>query len=316
MAAPLPPLTRSTLRGVWCALIVPWTETDELDPRRWAEEIRSYAGTGVHGVYTGGTTGEFHAQDDGLFAELARIGCAEAHGIGLPIQLGVTALSTRTVRKRIEIALAAKADAVQVALPFWLELKDDEVKRFVREVAAAAAPTPLVLYLTNRSKRKIAPELMAEIAAEVPTFVGTKDTGLTVPALRAMLRAVPDLAVFGGEDFFEKVPFGGGGGYCSVTGFNARKVVEFYTLCAGGKLDRAAPLARAFHRYLHEAVIPMISVDGLPDQAVDRIQRVAGGGTCGLRCQSPYRSGTAAHVTRLSDWCRRHTPEILPTHLA
>ena len=42
---------------------------------------------------------------------------------------------------------------------------------------------------------------IAEVAAENPTFIGTKDTGLDVPGLKAVLQAVPDLAVFGGEDF-------------------------------------------------------------------------------------------------------------------
>jgi dihydrodipicolinate synthase/N-acetylneuraminate lyase len=307
-------LDRRTLHGVWCALIVPWTDEDELDPRRWAQEIRSYAGTGVHGVYTGGTTGEFYAQDDDTFERITRIACEEAHGSGLPIQIGVSALSTRTVRRRVRVARQAGADAVQLALPFWLELKDDEVMQFVREVAAEAGATPIVLYLTMRSKRKIAPELLAEIAAAQPTVIGSKDTTLDVPSLRAVLQAVPDLAVFGGEDFFEKIPAGGRGGYCSITGFNAPKVVELYQHCFAGRFEEARPLAQAMGRYLREVLIPMVK-EGLWDSAVDRIQRVAGGGGVGLRCQSPYRSGTPEHVQRLIEWCRAHTPQLLPLHL-
>lgn len=311
------PLTRSTLQGVWCALIIPWTDQDELDPRRWAEEVRSYGGKGVNGVYTGGTTGEFYAQDDATFAELTRIACAEAHAVGLPIQIGVSALSTRTVRQRIRVARQCGADALQIALPFWLELKDDEVKRFVREVAAEAGATPFILYLTMRSKRKMTPAFLAEVAAENPTFIGTKDTGLDVPGLKAVLQAVPDLAVFGGEDFYEKVPAGGRGGYCSITGFNVAKVVELYRLCAAGKLDEAKPLAQAMHRYLYEALVnPLVKEAGLWDSAVDRIQRVAGGGNVGVRCQSPYRSGTDAHVQQVISWVRQNTPELLPAHLA
>jgi dihydrodipicolinate synthase/N-acetylneuraminate lyase len=309
-------LNRRTLQGVWCALIVPWTDDDELDPQRWAQEIRSYAGTGVHGVYTGGTTGEFYAQDDDTFERITRIAGEEAHSSGLPIQIGVSALSTRTVRRRIRVAQRAGADAVQVALPFWLELKDDEVKQFVRECAAEAGATPIVLYLTLRSKRRIAPDLLGEIAAEHPTVIGTKDTALDVWGLRQVLQAVPDLAVFGGEDFLEKIPAGGRGGYCSITGFNAAKVVELHQQCAAGRLEAARVLAQAMSRYLHELLIPMVKEEGLWDSAVDRIQRVAGGGVVGLRCQSPYRSGTPSHVQRLIDWCRTHAPDLLPPHLA
>ncbi|MDI1334890.1 MAG: dihydrodipicolinate synthase family protein [Lacunisphaera sp.] len=312
MAQNIKPLSRKNLHGVWSALIVPWTDRDELDARRFKAEVRSYAGTGVHGVYTGGTTGEFYAQDDQTYERITRVACEQAHDVGLPIQIGATGLSTRTARQRIRIALKAGADAIQIALPFWLELKDDEVKRFVREIADEAGKTPLVLYLTSRSKRKIEPRLLGEIADEVPTFIGTKDTGSEPKRVKAMLRHAPDIAIFGGEDFYLRIPAGGRGGYCSITGFNARKVVELYELCVAGKRREAKPLAESINRLLHEALIPMVKDEGLWDSAVDRIQRVAGGGDVGVRCQLPYRSGTMQHVERLLAWCRKNTPELLP----
>lgn len=309
------PLTRQSLRGVWSALIVPWTKTDRLDERRWRREVRAYAGTGVHGVYTGGTTGEFYAQDDATFERVTAVACEEAHAAGLPVQIGASALSTRTVIGRMKTAKRYKPDAFQIALPFWLELKDEEVRRFVHEIADAAGSTPIVLYVTGRSKRKIDAKLMGRLAREVPQFIGTKDTGLDVPGLKAILKAAPDLAIFGGEDFYTRLPAGGKGGYCSVTGFNAPKIVELYNLCAAGRLEEAKPLADAVHNFLYGALVPMVKKPGLWDSAIDRIQRVAGGGDVGLRCQSPYRSGTEADVKRVIAWCRKHTPELLPAHL-
>lgn len=316
MKTRIKPLTRKTLSGVWHALLIPWSDRNEVDGRRFAKDIRSFGNTGVSGVYTGGTTGEFYAQDDATFARVTELACEHAHAVGLPIQIGATALSTRTTRLRIRTALKAKADAVQLALPFWLELKDDEVKRYVRETAEEAGRMPIILYLTGRSKRKIGPELLGEIAAEVPTLIGTKDTGSDLKAINAMLKQAPDLAIFGGEDFYERVPAGGRGGYCSITGFNAPKVVELYRLCAAGRLQEAKPLATAMHRFLYEALVPLVKTEGLWDSAIDRIQRAAGGGDVGLLCQSPYRSGTMENVKRVIAWCRRNTPELLPPHLA
>lgn len=315
--ARIPPLTRETLRGVWAALIVPWTDRDRVDVRRLVREVRDYAGTGVHGVYTGGTTGEFYAQDDATYDTITHTVVEQAHAIGLPVQIGATALSTPTTIARIRVAKRAGADAVQLALPFWLELKDDEVERYVDEIVAAAGRTPIVLYVTGRSKRKIGPDLLGRLAKRHPTLLGTKDTGATVDEVRAMLAKAPDLAIFGGEDFYERLPVGGCGGYCSITGFNARKVVELYTLCAEGRLVEAKPLAAAIRRYLHEALIePLVQKAGLWDSAIDRIQRVAGGGVVGLRCQSPYRSGSEKHVRQVIAWVRRNAPELLPPHLA
>lgn len=305
------PLTRQTLRGVWCALILPWTADDQLDAPRFRKEIQAYGGKGVHGIYTGGTTGEFYAQDDRTFEEITRITCEEGHALGLPVQIGCTTLSTRTARQRIAIAKKAGADGIQIALPFWLELKDDEVTRFMREIAAEAAPLPIILYLTGRSKRKLTPEMEAQLAAELPSFIGTKDTTCDLPTLKTKLALTPDLAIFGGDnDFLDKVPLGGKGGYCSVTGLNTRRVVEYYEHCAAGRLQEARPIYEEIQG-LMKIYMRWAKDDGLMDSAIDRLQRVAGGVDVGLRCQSPYRSGTEAHLHELLDWCGKNAPRFL-----
>src|SRR5581483_2719239 len=157
-------LSRQTLRGVWAALLTPWNDDDSLDESRLAKEVRSYGGTRVNGVYTGGTTGEFYAQDDATFERITKITCDAAHAVSLPIQIGCTALSTRTARLRIRTAVHAGADGIQIALPFWLELKDDEVLSFLRDIAVEAGPVPLVLYETMRAKRKLPPEMLGRAA--------------------------------------------------------------------------------------------------------------------------------------------------------
>ena len=303
-------LSRQNLDGVWAALIVPWTE-DRLDEARFAAECRSYGETGVAGIYTGGTTGEFYAQDDDTFARITRIACESGHAVSLPVQIGCTALSTRTARLRIRVALQSGADAIQIAYPFWLELKFDEVLSFFRGIAEEAGATPLVLYHTSRCKRKLQPDEVGKLAREVPTFIGMKDTGCDVPTLKAMLAEVPELAIFGGEDFFERVPAGGRGGYCSISGLNARFIARYYELCRAGNLDGAKPYAEAVRRVLDEVLLPMVRDEGLWDSAVDRVMRVAGGGDVGLACQGPYRSATPAHVERLRDWCLSNAPELL-----
>jgi hypothetical protein len=38
-------------------------------------------------------------------------------------------------------------------------------------------------------------------------------------------------------------------------------------------------IADAMHRFVYEALVPLVKSDGLWDSAIDRIQRVAGGAT-------------------------------------
>lgn len=44
MPAKIRPLTRKNLHGVWSELIIPWTDRDELDCRRFITAVRAYAG--------------------------------------------------------------------------------------------------------------------------------------------------------------------------------------------------------------------------------------------------------------------------------
>lgn len=304
-------LSRKTLSGVWPALIVAWTDDDRVDEKRFEKECLSYANTGVQGIYTGGTTGEFYAQDDASFEVITRITCDAGRSAGLYVQIGCTAESTRTARQRVRTALKHGADGIQIALPYWLELTPVEAIDFMKDIAKEAGDTPLILYHTGRAKMKLKPEAIGQLAAEVPTFIGMKDTGCDLPTLKAMVELAPDIAIFGGEDFYERLPLGGRGGYCSITGLNTRYVVEYYNLCAAGKLDQAKRYHEVIHRLLEEALLPLNRKEGLWDSAIDRVQRQVGGGDVGLRCQPPYRSANQTQVEKVRQWCQANAPELL-----
>ena len=307
-----PKLTRSNLQGVWPALITPWTDDDRIDEARLSAEIADVAAAGVHGTYTGGTTGEFYAQDDATFDHLTELACREAHRAGLPIQIGCTALSTRAVQRRVRIAFACKADAIQLALPFWLPLNDQEVIRFFGDVAQAAQGTPLVLYQTTRAKRRIDPPFLGELCRTIPTLIGMKDTGSDHETLQRIFADAPDLAVFGTDiDLLERMRLGARGTYSSVAGLNATLMLAIHRHCADGQFDLAKPLQDAVRRLMHEVLHPIGHEAGLMDSALDRVQRIVGGGNVGLRCQLPYRSATQAHIERVREWCRREAPILL-----
>lgn len=311
-ANPPATLSRNTLRGIWPALITPCDDDGELDERRFVGEIQAYADTGVSGVYTGGTTGEFYAQDDATFERMTRIACNHGHALGLPVQIGCTGLSTRTVRKRVRVALAAGADGIQIALPFWLELKDDEVLRFVAAVAQEAGDAPLIIYHTPRAKRMLAPQLIAQLATSTPTFIGMKYPSVDVSTLQTILRLVPDLSIFVGEDsLLPMLKEGATGCYSSVAGLNAPLLVELYWSATAGRYQPAEAIHQAVHQLVTQVLWPMVHDEGLWDSAVDRVMRVAGGVDVGLDCQQPYRSASPQHVERLLAWCRSNAPILL-----
>jgi dihydrodipicolinate synthase/N-acetylneuraminate lyase len=310
-------ITQETLRGVWPALITPWTLDDRVDDRLLADEIRHMADAGVHGTYTGGTAGEFYAQDDELFRHLTAIACREAHRCNLPIQIGCTALSNRSVRRRIEVAIDHGADAIQLALPFWLPLCDEEVMDFFCDVANAAGSTPLVFYQTPRAKRRVDPPLLGQVAKTVPTLIGMKDTGADWETLAGVIADAPGLAVFGTDiDLLERMQLGACGTYSSVAGLNAQLMLAIYHYASQKRYELAEPLQDAVRRLMQEVLHPMGQEFSLMDSALDRVQRVVGGGEVGLRCQPPYRCATEEDVERVREWCEREEPVLLQRNFA
>jgi dihydrodipicolinate synthase/N-acetylneuraminate lyase len=306
-------LTNENLRGVWPALITPWTADERIDEGLLVGEIQSLAQAGVHGTYTGGTTGEFYAQDDGIFAQLTKTTCREAEKAGLLIQIGCTALSTRTAQNRARFAIDCGASGIQFALPFWMPLDEQETLQFVSDLASAAGTMPLVLYQTMRAKRRIDPPLLGKICREIPTLIGMKDPSSDHETLKRIVADAPDLAVFGTDvDLLERMRLGGSGTYSSVAGLNAGLMLGIYNHCARGEFDQAEPLQDAVRRLMHEVLHPMSESEGLVDSALDRIQRELGGGKVGLRSQKPYRAATSAHVEQVRSWCKQHAPALLP----
>lgn len=303
-------LNRTNLRGAWAALITPWTSDFKLCESRLAGEVKSYAAAGMHGVYTGGTTGEFYAQSDAVYARVTEVVCQTAKEENIAVQIGCTALSNITIAERIHIACQAGADALQLALPFWLELKDDEVMSFFHACQTAAGDTPMVLYNTERAKRRLGAAQLGQLTREFPTLIGMKDTGCSPEELQEILAETGAFSIFGGEDFmWTHMPVGSQGCYSSFCGLNAKLVLRLYSLCAEGNWKEAEPLHRSVENLLR-AVDPLIEA-GLLDSALDRAFRILGGSDVGLECAGPYRSMTHDELKTLKESLLQLAPEWL-----
>src|SRR5579863_1493741 len=115
------PLSADQLKGMWAALLVSWTSRSELDEDTTRENVRRMCRSGVQGVYTHGTTGEFYAQSEEEWRRVARAALEESKALRVPCQIGCTALWSGEVIRRAEFAQKLDAAALQIAFPFWME---------------------------------------------------------------------------------------------------------------------------------------------------------------------------------------------------
>lgn len=304
-------MTKDKLCGIWAALPVPWQENGSLDEDIFTRDITSCCEAKVNGVYSGGTTGEFYVQDFDTFRQVNRVLTEVAHENGTPVQAGCTALSSEEVCKRARYAKEIGADLVQVAIPFWLELDDEEVVQFFRDVAQAAGNVPLVHYDTQRAKRRVSPSLYQRLCREVPTLWGTKFGGADVYAVKQITLANPGLKVFVGEHALASAtPMGATGAYCALVVLNPGWMVEYYEACRDGRWNRAFEVQDEVNVLF--SALRTLPTAGLQDSALDRLfGRVDDFLQCPLTCKAPYRSGTEEDLEHLRSWIREKLPHLL-----
>ena len=142
---------QNIFHGPWAGLPVAWSKDDAFDEATYRGDVRRCADAGMPGVYTGGTTGEFYAMEFDEFQAVARATVEECHAGGALAMIGCTSTYTRGACRRAEYAAAIGADAIQIALPFWLEIGDAQIVLFVRELSQASGGLPLSMYDTGRT---------------------------------------------------------------------------------------------------------------------------------------------------------------------
>ncbi len=306
-------LTRETFIGPWAGLPVAWTENDAFDEPTYRADVRACCKANVPGVYTGGTTGEFYAMEFDEFQQVARATVEEAHAHGAPAMIGVSSTYTKGAVRRAQFAREIGADAVQVTLPFWMEIADDQIVPFFEAVAAASGTLPLSIYETTRAKRTLTIEQHRAIKEAVPRYTMVKSNAETIGSTEEGCAALSELVnVFVGEGSWRRLcPHGAVGSCSSVVYWNPRVLLGYWEQMRHEKYKEAAGVADKFDR-LFEFLGKEYAPRGFMDTAYDRMGGVASGFlSTSLRSRGPYRSATDRDVKILRQWYQENSPEML-----
>lgn len=304
-------LTSDDIRGMWAGLIVPWTEQDTFDEARFRENLRRTCRAGVHGVYSHGTTGEFHAQSFQEWQAVASAMVEVCQEEGTPCQVGVTDLYTKGVIHRAQMAAEMGADALQLAMPFWMPMTQEEAVQFFVDVANAVPETPLVLYGTARAKTLTTIELMrAVLDAGVP-LIGCKYAG-SIEELPAFVKQVPEVSFLVGEPNLATGMSVGARGSCAAYVYVCPKyMLHYYTLCAEKRWDEAQAIEQHVKDWHAEACAHLFEKT-LQDSALDRVfAHAAGFIDIEARCRPPYRYATEEDLRIYIEACEKGFPEFL-----
>lgn len=305
-------LTRETMTGPWAGLPVAWTDDDHFDEQTFRGDIARCCAAGMPGIYTGGTTGEFYAMELDEFRAVSRAAVTEGHAGGKPVMIGVSSTYTIGACRRAAFAAEIGADAIQVTLPFWMEVADKEVVPFFREVSRAAGSLPLSVYETRRCKKALTLDQHRAVKDAVPNYIMVKANESTLGCTPQGCAQLSEFTnVFVGENQWASLgPLGACGGCSSVVYWNPRFILPLWKEVE----KRNWPAVQAGCAKIQACFdfLETFAPKAYADSAFDRLGGVTGGFLkTSLRSRGPYPSATPADVQIMRQWYREHFPEML-----
>jgi len=314
MAAPR--LTPQTLRGVWAAIPIPWTEDDRIDEETFRRNLRALCEAKVSGIYTTGSTGEFYALDEEEFRQVVSILVEECKPYGMLTQAACGSTSTRATLRQLEHVRSAGCDGAQVVIPCWMDLSDDDLLGFFRDVTAACPDLPLVSYNIPRAKRFLLAADYKKIKEIASQLIGVKFTyvGSHFGDLMEAIELLPDLSFFVGEGFLASaMRIGARGSYSSLVLMNPTTTMKYYQDCANGRWEAAFETQARIRRFVRELSAFMKEQNlGGADPVIDKGLAVAAGFLKGhQRTRAPYTGWSNEGVIKIRKWIEANHPEWL-----
>ncbi len=306
-------LGRSELRGPWAGLPVAWKEDWSFDEEVYRADVERTCKAGVPGIYTGGTTGEFYAMEFDEFQQITRATVEECKRWHTPVMIGVTSTYTLGAQRRAAYAEGLGADAVQLAMPYWMEIDDRELVSFCVDISSQCPGLSLCIYDTLRSKKRPAVEEYRAIFEAVPAYRAIKANAGTVGCTPEGCRALSQfLNVWVGEEQWSVLgPCGAVGAASALVYMNPRVILLMYDLLEAGKWEELRVWTDRIKR-LNEKGLATFSAKGFHDTAYDHLQgRVARFLKMDTRSRGPYISATDGDVVALRAWLAMNIPELL-----
>lgn len=308
-------LTRETFTGPWAGLPVAWTNDDRFDEATYRMDVSRCCVAGMPGVYTAGTTGEFYAMEFDEWKAVTRATVEECHAHGTPAMIGCTSTYNLGAARRAAYAAEIGADAIQVALPFWMEIGDEQLVPFFKEVADAAGGLPLSVYETMRAKKVLTLDQHRAIKDAVPNYLMVKANESTVGCGPEGCRALSEFVnVFVSEEHFGALGRAGAKGACSsLIYWNPPFILSLWQQVEGRDWAHVdATCFQLFRLFEFFSSSEGFASRGFTDSAGDRMGAAVGGFLkCSLRVRGPYPSAIPDDVKRLRQWYREHFPEML-----
>jgi 4-hydroxy-tetrahydrodipicolinate synthase len=303
------PLNASEIAGTYATLLLPIQSDDSIDFSRLNDQLDYLIHSGVDGIYSNGTAGEFYTLSNAEFVRLSEVLANKCEAAGMTFQLGAGFPTPQISLERARQTALLHPGAIQVILPDWYPLTIPEAISFLNRIAEATAPVPLVLYNPPHAKRVLAPEDYQVLCPLVPALVGIKVGGGDEDWYRRMGALTKRLSIFvPGHSLATGYARGAAGSYSNVACLQPTGAKRWNELMKG---DWAAAKEEEdrIQSFMTAHILPFRDDQGFSNMALDKLLASIGNwAPIDTRLRWPYAGVGEAEVDRLRRLAREEIP--------
>jgi len=252
---------RSTFRGVFTALITPFTADGEsIDLTRLADNIRLQSLAGVTGIVPCGTTGEAPTLTEREHRQMVETATDQARALGLRTIAGAGSNNTAHAIHLHRLAAAVGADGSLQVNPYYNKPSQEGLYRHFMAIADAC-DLPVVLYnIPGRTGVCLTIETIVRLAAH-PNIVAIKDATGGLDLVNETI-ALTNLSVLSGDDpmTLPMAILGGSGVISVLSNLLPGRVAAMWSAIEAD--DWAG--ARAIHHELYPIAKALLTLDANP----------------------------------------------------
>lgn len=246
-------------KGVFPALITPFTANDELDLPMFEKNLDAQLHAGVHGVIIGGSLGEASTLTTKEKEVLVNV-ALEKVGKKIPVVLNIAESSTGDALLQVKFAGLWKVQGLMLLPPMRYKSDDRETVQYFKTIANSTH-LPIMIY-NNPVDYKIEVTLdMFEDMSECKNITAVKESTRDVSNVTRMRNRFGErYKILCGVDTIamEELLLGADGWVAGLVNAFPRETVAIYTLAKAGKIDEATKIYRWFMPLLELDIHPKL----------------------------------------------------------
>jgi 4-hydroxy-tetrahydrodipicolinate synthase len=246
-------------KGVFPALLTPFTADDELDLPLFAKNLEAQLDAGVEGIILGGTLGEASVLTVEEKETLVKFAIENVNG-RVPVVLNIAEGATREALKQAELAEKWGAAGLMLLPPMRYKTDHRETVTYFSTIAKAT-PLPIMIYNNPIDyKTEVTLDMFEDLTASSNITAVKESTRDVTNVTRMINRFGKRFKLLCGVDTLamEELCLGADGWVAGLVDAFPAETVAIYRLVKAGKLSEAAAIYRWFMPLLELDIHPKL----------------------------------------------------------